>query len=82
MLIHVTQEHIDRASQHIDRCPVALAIIEVYPIEKIAVGTSSLFFGKRIIKLPSNVVDRIFNYDLTKTMEPFSFELEIVCSSK
>jgi hypothetical protein len=80
MNIQVTQSHIDKGKPHSScLCPVALAIQEVYPNEKISVGYSVVINWPRersVATLPREVTERITTFDAIQQMEPFEFEFD------
>lgn len=83
MIITVTQKHIDEGLiADCSRCPVALAIREVFPyVDEILIRSTDVWLGKGenlIVKeLPIGVRFFIRNFDNDKDVKPFSFELTL-----
>jgi len=81
--INVTAEHIENGvRENCERCPVALAIMDAFP------GASGIYVESRVfsisrdgyrrdeIKLPREASEFIWDFDASKTVQPFSFELD------
>lgn len=80
MKIQVTQEHINAGKQHSSTsCPVALALKDAFPQEKISVGYHTVINwprGRATIDIPPEVTESIISFDAIKQMEPFEFEFD------
>lgn len=80
MLIMVTQQHIDDGvPSKPQNCPVANALKEHFPGCTVKVIHSICFISNQLYHLPSEVPEKIYQFDQTKEMTPFEFEL---CLSK
>jgi hypothetical protein len=76
MLINVTQEHIDKGKRgSVIFCPVARAVREVFGDGVVASGAGILIKGYHH-HVPHIVQEFMQNFDTTKPVKPFSFELE------
>lgn len=79
MIIKVTQKHIENVEEtKCKTCPVALAIEEHYgfPVYVTTVAVYKDYMLSDIMHyLPSEVTDKIVNFDKGFGMTPFSFEL-------
>lgn len=81
MVISVKQSHIDKSVELLkDKnippssiCPVALAVKEEFPCERVGVGFSVVNVGDRTFSFPANVILKIEKFDKTRIMEPFDF---------
>lgn len=83
--VHVTKKHIaDGWTYKSTRCPIALALRELFPEERIMVCDHYMRFENDqdpddpiFLRLPVEVHHFIFNFDDGRTVEPFSFNLPI-----
>jgi hypothetical protein len=78
--IHVTAEDIaDRERNQCVGCPVWAAMTRALPGANVLVWARRAVVDGRPYPLPEDVWARLFKYDTTGEMEPFSFTLEVTC---
>ena len=77
--ISITQDHIDQGIRaSCNKCPLALAIKEIFPDKKILVGYNVVFVNSYIgIELPEDLMEFIYSFDSGKLVEPREFQLDI-----
>jgi hypothetical protein len=83
--INVTADHITRGvREDCERCPVALAIIDVFPdLAYVSVGSEALSLQRRgddtrtDLDVPCDVLNFVWDFDdNTGPVQPFSFDLD------
>ena len=81
MKVTVTQEHIDNGwAMDACKCPIALALKEMFPETKIYVcgrdNPTTIRIDRIIYEIPDKAIEFITDFDLSGHVEPFEFELE------
>lgn len=75
MIVEVTQKHIDNAKPGCLTCPIALALLELFPNEMVSVGYGSACINENIITLPLVASKFAKSFDQGVTVNPISFEI-------
>lgn len=81
MRFTITQDHIDRGCRCVGQlCPITLAVKEQHPPTAkykgfVSTSSASLQIGKRCYKLPTAARKFVRLFDESKTVEPFTFDI-------
>lgn len=77
MRVPITQEHIDQGVKgDCYQCPAIFALRELYPGERISVGTWEIHIGEDKYPTPGNLSNWIHDFDSDLRVFPIEFELK------
>lgn len=78
-IIHVTAAHIAAGKPGVcAQCPVALALLDVFPNQVVNVDIDFLRIGDKTYCTPVRVEDFIWDFDTGMDPAPFSFRMPVV----